>query len=68
MLPHIMRQGTGELSQSRDPGPGKAMEHRGEALIASVFTGFPHADVRNAGLSVVVVTDGGETRGEAVAR
>jgi microcystin degradation protein MlrC len=29
-----------------------------EALDASVFTGFPHADIRNAGLSAIVVTDG----------
>jgi microcystin degradation protein MlrC len=28
------------------------------ALAASLFTGFPHADIGNAGLSVVVVTDG----------
>jgi microcystin degradation protein MlrC len=28
------------------------------ALIASLFTGFPHADIANAGLSAVVVTDG----------
>ena len=26
----------------------------GEALIASVFVGFPHADIANAGLSAVV--------------
>ncbi len=37
-----------------------AMEHSGEALVASVFTGFPHADVSQAGLSAVVVTDGDE--------
>jgi len=28
------------------------------ALAASLFTGFPHADITNAGLSAVVVTDG----------
>src|SRR6201981_1510330 len=28
------------------------------ALAASLFTGFPHADISNAGLSAVVVTDG----------
>jgi microcystin degradation protein MlrC len=28
------------------------------ALAASLFTGFPHADVANAGLSALVVTDG----------
>jgi microcystin degradation protein MlrC len=57
MLPHVMRQGT-------DDHPNRALQQRvaamsGEgALAASLFTGFPHADIRNAGLSAVVVTDG----------
>src|SRR5689334_20576715 len=57
MLPHVMRQGT-------DDHPNKELQHRcaamsGEgALAASLFTGFPHADIANAGLSAVVVTDG----------
>ena len=33
------------------------MTHEG-ALAASLFTGFPHADIRNSGLSTVIVTDG----------
>ena len=32
------------------------MEAEG-ALCASLFVGFPHADIANAGLSVVVTTD-----------
>jgi microcystin degradation protein MlrC len=57
MLPHVMRQGT-------DDQPNKALQARCAAmtaegaLAASLFTGFPHADIANAGLSVVVVTDG----------
>lgn len=57
MLPHVMKQGTFE-------NPNKALQARcaamGEdgALAASLFTGFPHADIRNAGLSAVVMTDG----------
>jgi microcystin degradation protein MlrC len=57
MLPHVMRQGT-------DDHPNRELQERcasmaGEgALIASLFTGFPHADIANAGLSAVVVTDG----------
>jgi microcystin degradation protein MlrC len=35
------------------------MEANG-ALVASLFVGFPHADIRDAGLSAVVVTDGDE--------
>jgi microcystin degradation protein MlrC len=61
MLPHVMRQGS-------DDHPNKELQARvasmstpgaeGGALAASLFTGFPHADISNAGLSVVVVTDG----------
>src|SRR5215467_950146 len=57
MLPHVMRQGT-------DDHPNKELQHRCAAmtaegaLAASLFTGFPHADINNAGLSAVVVTDG----------
>jgi microcystin degradation protein MlrC len=41
------------------------MEQQG-ALAASLFTGFPHADITNAGLSAVVVTDGHINRAEAL--
>ncbi len=57
MLPHVMRQGT-------DDHPNKELQHRCAAmtaegaLCASLFTGFPHADIANAGLSAVVLTDG----------
>jgi microcystin degradation protein MlrC len=57
VLPHVMRQGT-------DDHPNKELQHRCAAmsaegaLAASLFTGFPHADIVNAGLSAVVVTDG----------
>jgi microcystin degradation protein MlrC len=34
------------------------MERKGEALAASFFVGFPHADIPYAGSSAVVVTDG----------
>jgi microcystin degradation protein MlrC len=57
MLPHVMRQGT-------DDHPNRELQHRcaamtaEDALAASLFTGFPHADISNAGLSAVVVTDG----------
>src|SRR6476660_3156188 len=61
MLPHVMRQGS-------DDHPNQELQARcaamaapganGGALAASLFTGFPHADISNAGLSVVVVTVG----------
>jgi microcystin degradation protein MlrC len=66
MLPHIMEQGTGE-------GPNRALQERcremeadGEALMATLFTGFPHADIRNAGLSVAVATDGDADKAQAL--
>jgi microcystin degradation protein MlrC len=56
MLPHIMRQGTDEHPNRELQQRCAAMTQEG-ALAASLFTGFPHADVTNAGLSAVVVTD-----------
>ena len=56
MLPHVMRQGT-------DDSPNRELQARAvdleitEALAVSLFTGFPHADISNAGLSVVVIVD-----------
>jgi len=57
MLPHVMRQGT-----HAEPNRGlqeacKAHEEAGRALACSLFVGFPHADIEQAGLSVVVCTD-----------
>jgi len=57
MLPHVMRQGTDDFPNRELQARAAAMEADG-ALAVSLFTGFPHADVSQAGLSVVVVTDG----------
>ena len=57
MLPHVMRQGTADEPNRSLQARCQAMEAEG-ALCASLFVGFPHADIRNAGLSVVVTTDG----------
>ena len=57
MLPHVMRQASGDFPNSALQERARAMEAEG-ALAASLFTGFPHADIANAGLSAVVVTDG----------
>lgn len=56
MLPHVMRQGTDDFPNRELQQRVREME-QGEALAVSLFTGFPHADIYNAGLSVVVVTD-----------
>ena len=64
MLPHVMRQ-------SSDDEPNKALQarcrgmERDGALAASLFVGFPHADIANAGLSAVVVTDGSQDQARA---
>jgi len=56
MLPHVMRQGT-------DDYPNQALQQQAieleqsSCLGVSLFTGFPHADIHDAGLSVVVITD-----------
>jgi microcystin degradation protein MlrC len=57
MLPHVMRQGTADHPNQALQARCAAMAGDG-ALAASLFTGFPHADITNAGLSAVVVTDG----------
>ncbi|MGC2201755.1 MAG: M81 family metallopeptidase [Stellaceae bacterium] len=57
MLPHVMRQGTDDHPNEELQRRCAAMSAEG-ALAASLFTGFPHADITNAGLSAVVVTDG----------
>ena len=57
MLPHVMRQGSDDHPNKELQARCAAMSVEG-ALCASLFTGFPHADISNAGLSAVVVTDG----------
>ena len=57
MLPHIMRQGTDDFPNRELQLRVADMENQG-ALAVSLFTGFPHADIEQAGLSVVIVTDG----------
>jgi len=63
MIPHVMRQGTADEPNKSLQARCKAMEAEG-ALCASLFVGFPHADISNAGLSVVVTTDNDLARAE----
>ena len=56
MLPHVMRQGSDDSPNRELQARCREMETQG-ALAASVFVGFPNADIRDAGLSAVVVTD-----------
>ncbi|MDP3083852.1 MAG: MlrC C-terminal domain-containing protein, partial [Rubrivivax sp.] len=57
MLPHVMRQGTADMPNRALQARCREMEAQG-LLSASVFVGFPNADIEFAGLSAVVVSDG----------
>lgn len=56
MLPHVMRQGSDDSPNRELQARCKEMEAQG-ALCATLFVGFPNADIEYAGLSAVVVTD-----------
>jgi microcystin degradation protein MlrC len=56
MLPHVMRQGTDDFPNRELQQRARELE-AGGALAVSLFTGFPHADIHDAGLSVVAVAD-----------
>lgn len=61
MLPHVMRQGT-HAEPNRSLQARCMAYEQGDALAASLFVGFPNADIENAGLSVVVCTNGDEEK------
>ena len=56
MLPHVMRQASEDSPNRELQARCREMEREG-ALAASLFVGFPHADIPYAGLSALVVTD-----------
>lgn len=63
MLPHVMRQSSLDSPNRELQARCQQMEREG-ALVASLFVGFPHADIHDAGLSCVVVTDGDQALAE----
>ena len=67
MLPHVMRQSSLDQPNKDIQARAKEMEKKGEALCASFFVGFPHADIPYAGSSAVVVTDGDAQRAKQLA-
>jgi len=67
MLPHTLCMGTDEPPMGDLVNLAKAAETEG-ALAATVFGGFPLADIHDAGLSAVVVTDGDKTRAQDICR
>ena len=66
MLPHVMAQGTHQAPNKDLQAMCAAWEKSGRALAASLFVGFPHADVEMAGLSAVVVTDNNPADAQAM--
>jgi len=58
MLPHVMAQGTHAYPNKELQAMCRAWEESGRALTASLYVGFPHADIHGAGLSAVVTTNG----------
>ena len=64
MLPHVMRQGTDDHPNKRTAAALRGDGAPRARSRASLFVGFPHADIRNAGLSAVVVTDNDEALAE----
>lgn len=66
MLPHVMAQGTHQFPNKDLQAMCAAWEASGRALAASLFVGFPHADVSMAGLSAVVVTDNNQDDAKAM--
>ena len=67
MLPHVMAQGTHQAPNKDLQALCAQWEASGRALAASLFVGFPHADVEMAGLSAVVVTDNDPAGAQAMA-
>jgi microcystin degradation protein MlrC len=57
MLPHVMNQGTHMFPNRELQAMCDGWEKSGRAVAASLFVGFPHADISQAGLSAVVCTD-----------
>ncbi|MBM3556777.1 MAG: M81 family metallopeptidase [Alphaproteobacteria bacterium] len=66
MLPHVMRQSSLDQPNKAIQDRAKEMEAKGEALAASFFVGFPHADIPGAGISATVVTDGDPAKAKAL--
>jgi len=66
VLAQTLRMGTDDEPMKSLIGLTRAAEDSGEALAATVFGGFPLADMPEAGLSSVVITDNDMTTAETV--
>ncbi len=66
MLPHVMAQGTHAFPNRELQAICRGWEASGRALSASLYVGFPHADIPGAGLSAVVCTDNNQADAQAM--
>jgi microcystin degradation protein MlrC len=66
MLPHVMAQGTHQFPNKDLQALCAAWETSGRAIAASLFVGFPHADVQHAGLSAVAITNNDPSDAQAM--
>ena len=64
ILAQTLRMGTADEPMKTAVALALAAEQDPAILAASVFGGFPMADIPDAGLSVVVVTDGNKLKGD----
>ena len=66
LLSQTLRQGTDDEPMKSLIAMTRAAEAKPGVLAASVFGGFPMADIRDAGTSVITVTDGDAAQAQAV--
>jgi microcystin degradation protein MlrC len=67
LLSHTLMSGTATAGAMRRAVERARALEAGGLLAASVFAGFPLADIRDAGMSVVVVADGDQTAAQRAA-
>ncbi len=60
MITHMLRQTPAQQPMKDIMDAAMAAEAEGRVLAASLFGGFPHADIPHVGLSGLVVGDGGD--------
>ena len=67
LLPPLGNQGTARGPMRRLYDLAESMEKDPKVISVSVFAGFPHADIPQAGLSVYVVTDNDQALADRLA-
>ena len=67
LLPPLGNQGTARGPMRRLSAMAEEMEKDPKVISISVFAGFPHADIPEAGLGIYVVTDGDQALADRLA-